>query len=139
MSRFHELPRKKFFFTLKKISPVLPLRLVFPIDACGPLRGIAPKPRPLTAKGCSIDVTDFADIFTVDRPSILRTKSKISAQMDEPFQRYACDKYRGVKSTQNICKSVFYSKFSFSQQWQELEQRFFYHMYYRWRAIFWWY
>ncbi len=49
---------------------------------------IARKPRPPPAEPCSINATDLADIFTVDRPNIVRKKLKISAQTDEPFWRY---------------------------------------------------
>jgi hypothetical protein len=58
--------------------------------------GIAPKPRPIPADRCAIDVTDLADIFTVGRSNKVRKKLKISAQTDEPFWRYRHRKYEGV-------------------------------------------
>ena len=58
--------------------------------------GIAPKPRPIPADPCAIDVTDLVDIFTVGRPNQVRKKPKISAQKCEPFSRYKCHKYEGV-------------------------------------------
>jgi hypothetical protein len=61
------------------------------------LGAIAPKPRPVPVEGCSIDLTDLADIFTVGRPNIFRNKPKISAQTDEPFWRYSCCNYEGVR------------------------------------------
>jgi hypothetical protein len=48
---------------------------------------------------CSIDVTDLADIFTVDRPNQVRKKLKISAQTVEPFWRYGRHKCEGVGYT----------------------------------------
>ena len=49
------------------------------------LGGIARKPRPVTAKACSIDLTDLAHILTVDSPDKFRKKLKISARSDDPF------------------------------------------------------
>jgi len=63
------------------------------------LGGIARKPRPIPAYRCSIDVTDLADIFTVDRPNQVRKKLKISAQTVEPFWRYGRHKCEGVGYT----------------------------------------
>ena len=37
---------------------------------------------------CSIDLADFADLFTVDTYIHARNNPKISAQADEPFSRY---------------------------------------------------
>ncbi len=51
------------------------------------LRGIAPKPRPIPAEHCSIDVTNLVDIFTVGRSYKVRKKLKISALKSELFWR----------------------------------------------------
>jgi len=45
---------------------------------------------------CSTDVTDLADIFTVDSPSQVKEKLKISAQTAKPFWRYERHKCEGV-------------------------------------------
>jgi hypothetical protein len=80
-----------------KNPPALPLSFVLRKLCLGyPLGGIAPKPRPIPAYRCAINVTDLADIFTVGRPNIFRQKLKISAQTDEPFWRYRHRKYEGV-------------------------------------------
>jgi hypothetical protein len=57
------------------------------------IRGIALKPHPIYPGPCSIDVTDLADIFTVDRANIFRKKPKISAQTDQPVWRYIGHNY----------------------------------------------
>jgi len=64
------------------------------VEVCEFLRGIAPKPRPIPADRFAIDVTNLADIFTVDRRNKVRKKLKISAQTDGPFWRYRWWKYR---------------------------------------------
>ena len=46
--------------------------------------------------GCSIDVTNLADIFTGYRTRCPRKNLKISAQIDEPFGRYRGYKYGGI-------------------------------------------
>ena len=53
-------------------------------------------PQPISTERCSIDLTDLADIFTVDSPHRVRNKLKISAQTDEPFFRYTRYKYEGI-------------------------------------------
>ncbi|CAF4721298.1 unnamed protein product, partial [Rotaria socialis] len=50
--------------------------------------GIARKPRPVTAKGCSIDLTDLAHIFKVGSPNKVSKKLKVSARTDDPFWKY---------------------------------------------------
>ncbi|CAF4582505.1 unnamed protein product, partial [Rotaria socialis] len=50
--------------------------------------GIASKPRPFSAEPCSIDLTDLADISTVDTYIRARNKPKVLSQTDEPFSRY---------------------------------------------------
>ncbi len=57
------------------------------------LRVIAHKRRPNSARPCSIDVSDFADIFTVDRSNKVRNIPKISAHLNKPFRRYRRYKY----------------------------------------------
>ncbi|CAF4245931.1 unnamed protein product [Rotaria magnacalcarata] len=52
------------------------------------LGGIARKPRPVTAKGCSIDLTDLTHLFTVGSSNKVRNKLKISSRTDDPFWRY---------------------------------------------------
>ncbi len=52
------------------------------------LGAIARKPRPTSVIPCSIDLFDFAHIFTVDRPNKVRNIPKISAHLNESFRRY---------------------------------------------------
>lgn len=61
------------------------------------------------AEGCSIDVTDSVDPFTVDRPNIFRKTSGISAQTDKPFRRYTCYKYRGSNTFKTFVTQYFFS------------------------------
>ncbi|CAF3610165.1 unnamed protein product, partial [Rotaria socialis] len=52
------------------------------------LGGIARKPRPVTAKGCSIDLTDLAHVLTVGSPIKVSKKLKLLARTDDPLWRY---------------------------------------------------
>ncbi len=59
--------------------------------------GIAPTGQPNSHRPCSIDVTDFADIFTVDRSHKVMNITKILAHLNKPFRRYRCHKYGWVQ------------------------------------------
>jgi len=60
---------------------------------------IAPKLRPTPADRYAVEVIDLADIFTVDRPYIVKKKLKISVQTDELFQRYRHYQYEELDYT----------------------------------------
>ncbi len=78
--------------------------------------GIAPKPRPIPADRCAIDVTNLVGIFTVDRSNKVRKKPKISAQTDEPFWRYSRWKYSYSAIFGVPFRATLSSKFPFSKE-----------------------
>jgi hypothetical protein len=75
------------------------------------LGAIAPKPRPILLERCSIDVSDLADIFTVDRSYEVRKKLKVSAQKDELLWRYRHYNYRYSTKFEAFSRTVFFSQF----------------------------
>ena len=65
---------------------------------------------------CSINLSDFANIFTIDRSHIGMIDLKISAQTDEPFWRYSHHKYGLLVSFRMFHRKATISKFTISQQ-----------------------
>jgi len=53
----------------------------------GYLGAIAGKPRPTPVYRCSMNISNLAETFTINRSNIVRKKLKISAQTDELFSR----------------------------------------------------
>lgn len=65
---------------------------------------------------CSIDLSDSADIITVDRSHIGMINLKISAQTDKLFWRYSHRKYGLSVPFRMLHRKTAISKFAFSQQ-----------------------
>ena len=75
---------------------------------------------------CSIDVSDLADIFTVEGSNSIINNLKISAHLDEPLKRYKRYKYRRSIILGISFQALVFSEWLFCQERQELEPRFFF-------------